>query len=108
MWKGTVKIDAGKLPVYLLSCCSPELRASVERSNPTIISKTEVEVLAEIKRHAVVTVAASVLRIKLLAMKQDHGEPILSFASRALGKARNCKLVVKFYMQSITTQKLQP
>ena len=28
-------------------------------------------------------------------MKQDHGETILAFASRALGKARNCKLTVR-------------
>ena len=28
-------------------------------------------------------------------MKQDHGENVLAFASRALGKARNCKLTVR-------------
>ncbi len=28
-------------------------------------------------------------------MKQDHGESILAFSSRTLGKARNCKLYVK-------------
>lgn len=51
--------------------------------------------MAAIKRHAVVSVAASVLRTELLSMKQDHGETILAFVSRALGKARNCKLTVK-------------
>ena len=28
-------------------------------------------------------------------MKQDHGETVLVFSSRALGKARNCKLTVQ-------------
>ena len=28
-------------------------------------------------------------------MKQDHGETVLVFSSRALGKARNCKLTVR-------------
>ena len=95
VYKGTVAITADKLPVYLLACCSAELKSSVERANPTIMSKTESEVMAAIKRHAVVSVAASVLRTELLAMKQDHGETVLAFASRALGKARNCKLTVK-------------
>ena len=31
----------------------------------------------------------------MFAMKQDHGETALAFASRAKGKARNCKLSVK-------------
>jgi len=84
-----------KVPVYLLACCSPELKASVERSNPNITTKTEADVLAAIKRHAVISVAASVLRTELLGMRQDHGENILAFASRASGKARNCKLTIK-------------
>ena len=94
-YKGTVSIPVDKISVYLLACCSSELKASVERANPTLTSKSEDDVLAAIKRHAVVSVAASVLRTELLTMKQDHGETVLSFASRALGKARNCKLSVK-------------
>ena len=48
-----------------------------------------------IKRLAVVSVAASVLRTELFSMKQDHGETVLAFSSRALSKARNCKLTVR-------------
>ena len=95
VYKGTVAIAVDKLPVYLLSCCSADLKSSVERANPTITTKGEADVLAAIKRHAVVSVAASVLRTELFAMKQDHGETVLSFSSRALGKARNCKLTVR-------------
>ena len=95
VYKETVSIAADKLPVYLLACCSQELKSSVERANPAIATQTEAEVLAAIKRHAVVSVAASVLRTELLSMKQDHGETVLAFSSRALGKARNCKLTVR-------------
>ena len=79
VYKETVFIVDGTLPVYLLACCSPELKSNVERANPAIATKPELEVLAAIKRHAVVSVAASVLRTELLSMKQDHGETILAF-----------------------------
>ena len=95
VYKETVSITDDKLPVYLLSCCSSDLKSNVEKANPIISTHTEVEVLAAIKRHAVVSVAASVLRTELLTMKQDHDENVLAFASRALGKVRNCKLTVR-------------
>ena len=44
----TVSITDNKLPVYLLSCCSPDLKSNVEKANPTISTQTEVEVLAAI------------------------------------------------------------
>ena len=72
VYKETVEIAANKVPVYLLACCSPELKASVERSNPHITKKPEANVLAAIKRHAVISVAASVLRTELLGMRQDQ------------------------------------
>ena len=81
MYKRKVAITTEKLPVYLMACCSADLKSSVERADPTITTKSEAEVLAAIKRHAVVSVAASVLRTELFAMKQDHGETVLAFSS---------------------------
>ena len=95
VYKETVSIPADRVAVYLLACCDQDLKSSVERADPAISSKVESDVLSAIKRHAVVSVAVSVLRTELLVMKQDHEENIIAFASRALGKARNCKLVVK-------------
>ena len=94
VYKGTVTISTSELPVHLLACCNPDLKSSVERADPRITSKSETDVLKEIKRHAVISVAASVLRTELFGMKQDHGETVLAFSSRALGKARNCKFTV--------------
>ena len=94
VYKGTVALAAPDVPVYLLACCNQDLKSSVERADPNITSKPEGDVLAAIKRHAVISVAASVLRTELFGMKQDHGETVLAFSSRALGKARNCKFTV--------------
>ena len=95
LYKETVSMPADRISVYLLSCCSQDLKSSVERADPAVTTKAESEVLAAIKRHAVISVAVSVLRTELLVMKQDHGENVLAFASRALGKARNCRLTVR-------------
>ena len=39
-YKTTVSITAPKIPIFLLSCCSPDLKAIVERADPLIINKT--------------------------------------------------------------------
>ena len=67
---------------------------ALKGQTPILHPKKEAIVLAAIKRHAVISVAASVLRTELFSMKQDHGETVLAFSSRALGKARNCKFTV--------------
>ena len=61
-FKESNRIADDKLPLYLLGCCSPELKSNVERANPTIATQPEADVLAVIKRHAVISMAASVLR----------------------------------------------
>ena len=62
VYKGTVSMPTDKILVYPLACCNQDLKSNIERANPTITTKGEAEVLAAIKRHAVVSVAASVLR----------------------------------------------
>lgn len=84
-----------KLPFYLMACCDPDLKSSIEKSDPGITGQSETAVLAAIKRHAVISVAASVLRTEHLSIKQDHGETVLDFSARASGKARNCNLKVQ-------------
>ena len=58
VYQGTVTISTSELPVHLLACCNPDLKYSVERADPRITSKSETEVLKEIKRHALISVAA--------------------------------------------------
>ena len=81
--------------VFLLNCCESDLKENVLRETPDIITKTEAVVLETIKKHAVLTIATSVLATELFSMKQDHSEPVRSFAARQKGKARSCKLIQK-------------
>ena len=81
--------------VFLLNCCESDLKENVLRETPDIITKTEAVVLETIKKHAVLTIATSVLATELFSMKQDHSEPVRSFAARQKGKARSCKLSQK-------------
>ena len=92
VFKQASNIPADKVSIYLVNCCDTELKASVQKENPQITTRTEADILAAIKRHAVINVASSILQTELLSMRQDHSEPIRQFASRALGKARNCRL----------------
>ena len=46
--------------------------------------------MASIKRLAVISTATSVRKKELLTLRQDHGQPIRSFAARVKGKAQVC------------------
>ena len=51
VYKDTVAIMPDKLPVYLMACCDPDLKSSVEKSNHGITGQSETAVLAAIKQH---------------------------------------------------------
>ena len=92
VFKNGSSLNNANSALYLLNCCDSALRASVHKEDPVIATKTEVEVLAAIKRLSVVSVATCVLQTELLSLKQDHQEQIRNFAAKAQGKAANCKL----------------
>ena len=46
--------------------------------------------MAAMKRLAVISTATSVRKTELLTMRQDHGQPIRSFAAQVKGKAQVC------------------
>ena len=52
----------------------------------------EETLLASIERLAVISTATSVRKTELLTLRQDHGQPIRSFAARVKGKAQVCAL----------------
>ena len=55
-----------------------------------ISTLSEEALLLAIQRLAVITVAASVKRAELLALRQDHGQTVRSFAAKVKGKAQIC------------------
>ena len=92
VYKGSVAIPDGQTGIYLVDCCSDELRQSVVGSDPKIRTKTEEQVLELLKNHAVIRVAKPVLRQELHSLTQEHGESARNFAARVLCQARNAEL----------------
>ena len=95
VYKGSVAIPDGQTGIYLVDCCSDDLRQSVVGSDPTIRTKTEEQVLELLKNHAVIRVAKPVLRQELHSLTQEHGESARNFAARVLRQARNAEFKVK-------------
>ena len=90
-FKSTTELPHDGINRYLLSCCEEDLRTSVLRAEPRIVSKTEEEVLSAIKKLAVMSIAVCTLQADVIQMHQDHTEPVRHFAARIKGKAINGK-----------------
>ena len=90
LFKNGTNIPAGQVTTQLWQCCERQLEADLfqEENDITIIS--EESLLKSIKRLAVIKVAASGRRAKLLSLKQDHGQAVRSFAAQVKGKAQTC------------------
>ena len=58
----------------LYQCCEKSLARLLIREEPDIVSQGETELLAAMKRLAVIKIATSVRRTNLLSLKQSHGE----------------------------------
>ena len=56
-FKNTTDLPGDSVNRYILSCCEEDLRTSVLRAEPRVVSKTEEEVLAAIKKLAVMSIA---------------------------------------------------
>merc|ERR1719435_658453 len=79
----------------LLACCETDLRRDLHRYLGTGVDiKSEVELLAEIKKIVVVTRSNLVNVVSLMSAAQDHGESCRSYLARIRGMANVCKLSV--------------
>ena len=74
----------------LFHCCEEDLGDKVLKGQPDAVSGTEQQLMAVIKKLAVVPVAVSVRRSDLLSTRQDHGESIRSYVAKLQGKAATC------------------
>ena len=92
LFKNGTDIPQNQLTTQLWQCCDNELESDLFKDVPDISTCTEERLLADIKQLAVITVSTSVRQKELLAMKQDHGQPIRSYAAQAKGKAQTCAL----------------
>ena len=87
--------DDTEIRDQLLACCETDLRRDLHRYLGTgVDTKSEVEVLAEIKKIAVITRSNLVNVVSLMSAAQEHGETCRSYLARIRGLANVCKLSV--------------
>ena len=60
-YKETANMHAAHINMFLLAYCEENLKKAIQRAHPTIDTKSEDEVRAAIKHHAVVPVASCTL-----------------------------------------------
>ena len=79
----------------LLACCETDLRRDLHRYLGTgVDTKSEGELLTDIKRIAVITRSNLVNVLSLMSAAQEHGESCRSYLARIRGLANVCKLSV--------------
>ena len=83
-------------PLQLFECASQRLGDMVLKADPAVVSRSLDEVLAAIRRLAVVPVAISVMRAELLQLRQAPDEQFRAFAARVQGKAETCSFSTDF------------
>lgn len=80
--------------VQLLECCDESLRKDLTRSaGGSLLSKSEEDVLRDIKKLAVREENIMVARVALHSMRQDRDETVRSFGARLRGQAGVCKFL---------------
>ena len=78
-FKRCTRIVGNQITDQLYQCCEKGLARLIIREQPDVVSQGEIELLAAMKRLAVIKIATSVRRTNLLAMKQPHGETIREY-----------------------------
>ena len=92
LFKQGTDIPDGQLASQLWQCCDSDLEEDLFKDVNDITNMNEDALLQAIKRLAVITKATSVRKTELFSMKQDHGQPIRTFAAKVKGKAQVCIL----------------
>ena len=88
--------DDTEIRDQLLACCETDLRRDLHIYLGTgVDTKSEVKLLAEIKKIAVITRSNLVNVVSLMSAAQEHGETCRSYLARIRGLANVCKLSVQ-------------
>ena len=94
-FKRQVHIPTDKVPGQLVSCGSKELQTSLHRiTGGTLYSKTEKELLAEMKKLVVRYQNPAVFVEEFLTIKQEGEESIRHYLSRLKGISNRCEFFV--------------
>ena len=90
MFKRSTGITGPEAVQHLFHCCEDELGDALLKAHPDAATGNEDELVAKIKKMAVIPVAVCVRRAELLGTQQDHGENARAFCAKLKGKAATC------------------
>ena len=90
LFKQGTDIAPGQLTTQLWQCCNRDLEEDLFKDIDNVST-----LLAAIKRLAVISRATSVRKTELLSLRQDHGQPVRTFAAKVKGKAQICAFTKK-------------
>ena len=93
-YKRTVDMPPGSEASYILDCLDDEVRRDVRAATDNVREMSEENLLAEVKRHAVLQRAISSRKMDLYGLRQEDGEPVRKFCGRIQALARQCQLTV--------------
>ena len=95
MFKTGTDLSAAEKVQHLFQCCDDDLGDSILRGAPSSVAGNEEQLVAVVKKFAVVPVAICIPRAELIARRQDHEENIQSFYAKLKGKAATCVYATK-------------
>ena len=93
-YKRITKLPASEYADQLLQCCERPLARLLLRENPSIIDEGEDALIEAIKKMAVLQVAISVRRFKLLSTKQEPGQLFREFFANVPASASTCEYTI--------------
>lgn len=91
LFRHSMTLAPRQIAAQLLACCEPELEIALFREDPFISAKSETEILAAMKRLAVLSVALCARRTALMNTAQEPGERVRPYVARLRGLANVCR-----------------
>lgn len=89
-FKRITGLQDSEIADQLYQCCERQLSRLLLKENPNIIDEGEKALLEAIRKMAVLQVATSVRRTKLLSTKQEHGQLFREFFANVRAAASTC------------------
>ena len=93
-YKRITKLPESEFADQLFQCCERPLARLLLKENPDIIEEGEMALIEAIKKMAVLQVAISVRRFKLLSTKQEPGQLFREFFANVRASASTCEYTV--------------
>ena len=94
-FKRCTNLPSASVTDQLYQCCERSLARLLIKEQPNIVSTDEGSLLSAMNRLAVIKVATSVRRSKLLSTRQSHGEGFREFYANVKAAAATCNFQVR-------------